>query len=135
MATKAKKPVIPKSLAAAADLYYSTREARLMLDRQATAAKEFESELKQHLIDNIPKSKATGIAGKVCRVSVETKPIPQVKDWDKFYAHIVKNKSKGGFALLNRAVNAVAVKEIWESGKTVPGVDKFNAVTLSVNKL
>lgn len=134
MAT-AKKLKIPKSLAACADLYYSTRNERLAIEKSAEGLKAQEAELKDHLINNLPKSDATGVSGKLCRVSVATKTIPQVADWDLFYAHIAKNKSKGGFALLNRAVNAAAVKEIWEAGKEVPGVGHFNATVLSVNKV
>lgn len=130
-----KKPTIPKSLAAAADMYYMVRERRLAMEREAEKEKDFEAALKEHLINNIPKSDATGISGKVCRVSVQTKSIPQVSDWAKFYDHVAKNKSKGGFALLNKAVNAKAVKEIWDAGKTIPGVEAFNAVVLSVNKV
>ena len=37
--------------------------------------------------------------------------------------------------LLNRALNAAAVQERWDAGKSVPGVGTFNAVTVSVNKL
>jgi len=135
MATKAKKQSIPKSLAAAADLYYAKREERLALQRQVDALQEFENEIKDHLINSIPKSDATGISGKVCRVSVVTKPKPIVEDWDAFYAHVAKNRSKGAFALMNRALNAKAVQDVWDAGKQVPGVGTFNAVTLSVNKL
>ncbi len=135
MATKPAALKIPKSLAAVADLYYTKREERLELQRQAAAIEEDEKLLKQHLIDNLPKSQATGVAGKLVRVSVTTKEVPQVTDWDKFYAYVAKNKAKGGFALLNRAVNAKAINEIWDSGKKVDGVGKFTAVNLSVNKL
>jgi len=126
---------IPKSLALAADLYYSKREDRLALQRQVDALKEDEEALKNHLIDSIPKSNATGIAGKLVRVSVTSKEVPQVQDWDAFYSYVAKNVKKGSFALLNRAVNAKAVNEIWADGKTVPGVGVFTAVNLSVNKL
>lgn len=134
MAT-AKKRVIPKNLAAAADLYYSVRLERLAREKELEAEKEFENLLKEHLINNIPKSEATGVAGKLCRVSINTKTVPVVQDWEKFYEYVAKNRSKGGFALLNRAVNAKAVSEIWDAGKQVPGVGSFNAVTLSVNKV
>lgn len=130
-----KTPKIPKSLAECADLYYTTRETRLKLEREAKASADFESSLKEHLINNIPKSNATGVAGKLCRVSIGTKAVPQVEDWEKFYAYVAKNKSKGGFAFLNKAVNTAAVKEVWDAGKTIPGVAKFNAVVMSVNKL
>jgi hypothetical protein len=135
MATKTPALKIPKSLAAAADLYYSKREERLALERQAAAIQAEETLLKNHLIDNIPKSDATGIAGKLVRVSVTSKVVPQVKDWDKFYEYVAKNRSKGGFALMNKTVNSKAVAEIWAANKTVPGVEGFNALGLSVNKL
>jgi hypothetical protein len=126
---------IPSSLAAAADLFYKTREERLALQKEVNAIEEREKILKDHLVRSIPKSEATGIAGKLVRVSVVTKSVPQVEDWDAFYAYIVKTRKKGGFALLNKAVNSASVKEIWDAGKDVPGVTPFNKVELSVNKL
>lgn len=133
MATK--KPTIPKAIGAAADKYYEVREARLQLERQADAMREFEGQLREHLINNIPKSKSTGVAGKLCRVSVVTDDVAQVQDWDKFYAYITKNAKSGGFALLNRAVNGKAVKELWDAKKKVPGVVPFTVTKLSLNKL
>jgi hypothetical protein len=135
MATKSATIKIPKSLAVCADLYCSTRDARLALQKEVDLLEENEKLLKAHLIDHIPKSDATGIAGKLCRVSVTTKQIPKVDDWDAFYSYVAKNKSKGGFALMNRAVNAKAVAEIWDAGKAVPGVSSFTAISLSLNKI
>ena len=126
---------IPKSLAIAADMYYSTKEKRLTMQREVDAIKAEEELLKNHLIDSIPKSDATGIAGKLCRVSVTTKVIGQAADWDAIYAYCAKNRAKGGFALLNKALNQKTIQEIWESGKEVPGVQEFTTVNLSVNKL
>jgi len=135
MAAKPPALKIPKSLALAVDLYYSKKEERLALQRTVDAIQAEENLLKNHLIDSIPKSDATGIAGKLARVSVTTKQVPQVQDWDEFYAYVAKNVKKGSFALLNRAVNAKAVGEIWENGKEVPGVGAHTVVSLSVNKL
>jgi hypothetical protein len=126
---------IPKTLAVCADLYYKKREERLAMQKQVDALEEDEKALKEHLIQSIPKSKATGIAGKLCSVSVVTKDVPRVEDWEKFYDYNAKNKKHGSFALLNRAPNAKAVNEIWESGKQIPGIEKFTAVTLSVSKV
>lgn len=135
MATTSSALKIPKSLAECADLYYKTREDRLVIQRQADALEESEKLLKEHLIDNIPKSNATGIAGKLCRVAIVTSAEPQVYDWDATWAHIAKTRAKGGFALLNKAINKAAIKEIWAAGKEVPGVGVFNVVKLSINKL
>jgi hypothetical protein len=55
-----------------------------------------------------------------------------VEDWDKFYAFIRKTKN---FGLLQRRAGDAAIQELWDAGKTVPGVSTFNVVTVSVNKV
>jgi hypothetical protein len=126
---------IPKSLAAAADLYGITRDKRLALQKEVDAIEADEKALKDHLINSIPKSDATGIAGKVWRVGVTGKDVPVVKNWTLFYEYISKTRTKGGFALLSKAVNAKSVAEIWAAGKKVPGVESFHTTSLSLSKL
>ena len=122
----------PKTLGACADKLYKLRQKRLEQQKKVQEIEKEEKALKAHIIETLPKSKASGISGKVARVSVITKKIPQVKDWETFYRHV---KRTGNFELLQRRVSDAAVKERWEDGKKVPGVDHFNAVTISINKL
>lgn len=129
---KASPLKLPKALAACADLYNDLRTKRLAKEKEAAALKEQEDFVKNHLIDTIPKSEATGIAGKTCRVAVVKKKVPKVNDWDAFYKHILKTKD---FSLLNRAVNKTAVEERWEAKKVVPGVESFDTLTLSLNQI
>jgi lipid II:glycine glycyltransferase (peptidoglycan interpeptide bridge formation enzyme) len=124
----------PDTLGACADLYYTTREKRLAMQREVDEVEALESAVRDHIINNLPKTD-NGAIGKICRVAVKVKPKPVVEDWDKFYEFVSKNRKKGGFALLNRAVNAKATQEYWDAGKKVPGVGSMNVVTLSVNKL
>jgi len=123
---------VPKSMAACADLLYTTRQDRLALQKTVDALEGFEKALKAHVIDNLPKSSATGAAGKVARVQVVSEDVPQVKDWEKLYAHIKKTNS---FDLLNRALNKKAVEARWDNKKKVPGVEEFKVVKVSVTKL
>jgi hypothetical protein len=122
----------PKALGACADQLYEVREKRLLLSKQVDEFQAHEVALKEHLIQNLPKSEASGVAGKLCRVTVVSKPIPQVKDWDKFYKFV---KKTGAFDLMQRRLSDTAVKERWEAGKEVPGVEHFNALTVSINKV
>ena len=124
----------PKSLAACADMLYKIREQRYALQREAKLIEEKESILREYLINNLPKSSATGISGKIATVKVELKRIVQVADWDKLQKYIIKNASKGAFALLQRRVNSTAVEEIWAAKKTVPGCEAFNAPVISLTK-
>lgn len=91
-----------------------------------------ESAIKEHIINTLPKSEASGVAGKLARVTIVTKQIPQVKDWDAFYKYVKKTSS---FDLLQRRLTDSAIKERWEAGKEVPGVEHFNAVSVSINKV
>lgn len=122
----------PKTLAQCADLLYETREARLAIEKQAEELKKREALLKDHLINELPKSQAGGIAGKVARVTITTKLIPQVKDWDSFRAYI---KKTGSWDLIQKRVSDTAVKERWEAGKEIPGVEAFQTTGVSINKV
>ena len=124
----------PKTMGACADLLHDTRQKRLELQKKVDELKAEESALTEYIINNLPKSEG-GAVGRKVRVTIVQKQVPQVKDWDAFYEYIRKNAKKGGFALLNRAVNRSAVREIWEDGKKVPGVEPFTTLTLSINKL
>ena len=123
---------IPKTIGACADLLYATRQRRLALSKQVEQLEAEESELREHIINTLPKSEASGVAGRVARVTVHTKDVPQVKDWAKFYAYV---KKTGQFDLMQRRLADGAVKERLEAGKKLPGVEVFRATVVSLNKV
>lgn len=122
----------PKTIAATVDKYYTVRQERLKADKIAGELKKEEELLKEQLINTIPKSEATGVAGKLARATVVTKIKPQVEDWDKVYSYV---KKKNRFDLLQKRLSDAAIEELWEAGVTVPGVKTFNHVTISLNKV
>lgn len=121
-----------KTPAARADLLYEADTMRLALSKQSDVIKKFVSKLEKWFIQELPEGDATGVAGKIARVQIKTKDRPSVVDWDAFYTHI---KKKGEFELLNRAVNNKSVKERWEQGKQIPGVEKFVYKDVSLTKV
>lgn len=123
---------IPKTIGACADLLYQTRQKRLDAQKVVDALQAEETALKNHIIDTLPKSEATGAAGKLCRVSVVKKEAPQVEDWDKFYAYV---KKTGQFDLMQKRLADSAIKERWNDGKKIPGVKVNSYVTVSINKI
>ena len=90
-----------------------------------------ESVLREHIIQNLPKSELEGAKGKVGKVTLGLKTTVKITDWGEFYKYLVKTKN---FALLQRRPGDAAIQEIWESGKKVPGAEPFNVVTLSITK-
>lgn len=132
MATKSKVYKFPKKMGECADLLYNLRAKRLAGQKLVDEVEAEEKALKEHIIEQLPKSEASGISGSIANVKVVNKMVPQVKDWDLLYAHILKTKS---FDLLNRALNKGAVEERYEAGKKVPGVEDFQATSVSVTKI
>ena len=130
------KPVqtfhLPKTLGACADQLYETRCHRLEVEREAKELCALEAALKEKIIQELPRSEASGVAGKLARVSVSLKEIPQVKDWPKFYAYVSKHKC---YELLQRRLSDAAIKERLEAGEKLPGVELFKTPVVSLNKV
>lgn len=132
MATAKKVYRFPKTMGTCADKLYALKEKKSAAKKVFDEIEAEEKALKAYIIDNLPKSEASGISGKTARVTVVTKSIPQVQDWDKFYKYVARTKA---FDMLQRRLSAKAVEERWDNKKKVPGVGTFDVVTVSMNKL
>lgn len=127
----------PKSMGACADLLYDLREKRLTADKAAAELKMQENALKEHIIDNLDKA-STGAIGRHHKVRVIIKPKPQVRDWDAFYKYV---KRTGAFELFQRRISEPAIVERTtfdkneQIKKTVPGIEFFKAVDVSLTKV
>ena len=84
--------------------------------------KEEYKALESHLIDTIPKAKLDGALGKTAMATIERSPVPNVTDWVKFRAYIVKNEA---WELIQKRTSVVAFRERWDAKQTVPGVEVF----------
>lgn len=131
MATEIKYK-FPKMMGACADKLFELRNKRLAGQKLVDEVEAEEKALKAYIIENLPKSEAAGITGKLARVTVVTKQVPQVKDWDVFYKYV---KKTGAFDMMQKRLSDAAIKERWENGKEVPGVEHFNVVSVSINKV
>ena len=123
---------MPKTLAACADLYHATNEARLALDKESEVLRKRAAAIKEHIIANLPKSDARGIAGKVVRVTIVKKIKARAADWDAFWAKFDKKRDRD---LLQKRLSDEAVNARWEAGKEVAGVEAYTVLDLSVNRL
>ena len=125
----------PKTLGACIDTLYAWERERAEVAQRAEALKVREALLETHILNTFSKADLEGAAGKIAKINVLRPVVPQGegdgKGWSKLYAYIVRTKA---FDLLQKRLSTSAVRERWEAGKTVPGVTKFTAVTLSVTK-
>lgn len=131
-ALKLDKLKMPKTPAEVADLWWQIRQFRLDEEKRISAYKSKESELRQWLIDNVPKSQATGVGGAFVEVRVVQKETLQIDNEEAFlkYAH-----RKGNEDLVVERPNMKAVQDRIENGKTVPGIKTGHYADLSYHKL
>lgn len=127
-----RKLKMPKTLAGCADALYQTKKDRLAAQKEIEPLAQFEKDLKEYLINNLPKSEARGVSGQQANAKIVTKDIPRVEDEKAFMAFA---KKKGNEDLVKIVPNMEAIQERWEAKKTVPGVKAFTVVTVSSTKL
>lgn len=132
--SEVKKPKLkfPKTMGACADRLYELRLKRLEEQKKVKLLEDEEKALKNYIIQSLPKSEASGVAGRLARVTVVTKEVPQIEDWEAFYKYVKKTNS---FDLMQRRLADDAIKERWAAGKEIPGVNHFQAVSVSINKV
>lgn len=123
---------VPKLVAECADLLYTTRQNRLALQKIVETLEKRESDLKEYIIQKLPASASTGIAGKIARATIVPKVIPRATDWVEIHKYIKKHDA---FDLIQRRLADGAVNARWEEGEDIPGVEKFNTKTVSLNKV
>lgn len=121
----------PETLGACADRLYSIGQAQTELKRQIDVLDRERRELEAKLIDELPKSDARGVLGNYARAKVVVKEVPTAQDWDALWEHI---KETGEFDLVQRRLASGAIKARWDDGEEIPGVGKYNAVSLSITK-
>lgn len=122
----------PKELGKCADMLYKMRADRLVESKKVDTMEADEKALKEHVIQTLPKSLASGVAGATARVQVVPDTVIQVEDWEVLAKHILKTKDLG---FLTKALNQSYIKELLGEGKKVPGIKEFDIVKVSCTKL
>lgn len=123
---------LPASIGLCADLYHDVRTMRLAIEKVAEGVAAREKEIKDYIINNLSKSDDTGAAGKRYRAQIVTKTTPAAADWAKIHAYVAENDR---FDLLQKRLSDKAIQDMWEAGEEVPGVERFNAINVSITKL
>jgi len=123
---------LPPAIGLCADLYAEVRELRLAMQKHVDNVKARETEVREHIIDNLSKSLDSGAAGLRYRAQIVMKEHPSLKDWDAFTSYVAANR---WFDLLQKRLSDKAVMDLMDDGVVVPGVEKFNAKEVSITKI
>jgi len=120
-------------LALKADALKALRDRRLELSHEVDRLKEEEKLLKNNIIDLMEKSGGTmtGILGAHCRVKLVPKVDVRVMDWDAVWDYIYEHRAS---EMVQRRIGVTAVRDRWDMGDEVPGVERYEYNDLSITK-
>ena len=121
----------PQNPGAIIDRYRELEARRDELNSEAAALTETMQELQALLLSRLDELELTGARGQLGGARVEERVVPNVFDWDNFYAHI---KATDAFYLLERRPTIKAYRELLEIGEEVPGVRPFTKRTAVITK-
>ena len=122
----------PTKLGACVDKAYTLRAERLEIEKQAEAIKTQEEAIKQHIIATFSKADIDGAKGKVASASVTRSVKASVKDWPTVQKWI---EAHDAWDLMTKSINNKAYRDRLEAGEEIPGVERFDTVTLSLTKI
>ena len=105
-------------------------ERRKISARDKELVDEWRS-LEMELITRLDEEEMEKASSKYGTASITEQVLPQVVDWDAFYAYIHENQA---FHLLQRRPTAAAYRELQESGQDVPGVEPYTQRSIGLRK-
>lgn len=121
-----------KSIAELLDEYVKINIERKQLQKQADTLEEREKDILATIHAAMHKAKMASSTSHGYEVKLTTVKKPVVNDWDDFRAYI---RDTNNFGLLHARVTETAVKEIWETGRSVPGTEIVELEVPKVYKL
>ena len=104
---------------------------RAKLEAQIKILEAEEKVLRAEIHEMAVKANLTYGGNKKSEWSLETQTVPQVADWDAFYAYIHKHK---WYHLLNRRPTVKSCQELWSSGVVIPGVERYSSIKVTVKE-
>lgn len=127
--TKAAKPL---TIGQATDEMWALREKKRALEAQIKTIEEQMKSLEETVFGLMDAQDTRKAEGQHASVSINESTVGTVEDWDAVWAYIAKNKY---FHLVQKRLSDPALRELWQLGKVVPGVQPFKKRSLSVRSL
>jgi hypothetical protein len=121
----------PNTIGACIDNLYEARAKRLELQKQVDQMGEVERQYETHILNTFDKSELKGAKGDIANASIKNTVIYQIADWDAFANYVAETKQ---FDLLRKQPGSRACAERFDAGDTIPGIEAFTKIGLSLTK-
>ncbi len=124
---------MPKTIGEEIDDLFELREkyyaAKKIADDLYTQVQEGQNVIYEHMEEN----KLDKASGTKATVSLKESVIAHVKDWDKVYNFILRNKA---FHLMQKRIADAAFRELVElrKGRQIPGIEPFTKKGINLRR-
>lgn len=95
------------------------KDAMAGLNSELKELNKTKDDLDYKLLTQLDEQGLSRTANDKASVSINQDTVPEVTDWDAFYAHVLEQQD---FSLLQRRVSSTAYKELLKLGEGVPGL-------------
>ena len=114
------------------DSMWKLREDKRKLEEEIKIIEEQYRSLEEQLMTKLDAEGTEKGSGKHATVSISSSVVGNVTDWDALNAYI---KKTGYFHLYQRRVSDPAIRELFESKGSVPGVEPFTKRKLNIRSV
>jgi hypothetical protein len=113
------------------DRMYAIKQERAELEAQRGVLKEEYDELEQSILTDLDDLGTDTAKTATANVAKSEVVVPVVKSWDDLWAYV---KETDSFYLLYKQMTQAPYRELLAAGESVPGVEPFTQVKLSLTK-
>ena len=123
----------PADVGECIDKLFMLRSQRIMLGKEIAERKRTEAKYTLHIIGKLRDAKLSGGMGSKANASYKIEKVPTAtkEGWPKIWKYI---KEHDAFDLLAKKLSGKAVKERWEAGEIIEGIETFDKPKLSLTK-
>lgn len=120
-----------RSVGALIDELYVLRADRLELSKKVDALKTQEAQLRAKIIAQLRDIDLESGSGQVATGSITTSKEARMLDWNEFWQWAVEHDARD---VIQKRVSITAIRERWEAGVEVPGLEAVEVADLSLTK-
>mgnify|MGYP000294608659 FL=1 len=95
------------------------KDAMAGLNSELKELRQTQDDLDYKLMTQLDEQGLSRTANDKASVSINQDTVPEVTDWDAFYAYVLEQRD---FSLLQRRVSSTAYKELLKLGEGIPGL-------------
>jgi hypothetical protein len=114
------------------DAIWALREDKRALDEQVAVIEAKIGALSEQLMEKLDAEGTEKGAGKHCSVSITSNVVGNVTDWNALNAYV---KKTGYFHLYQRRLSDPAIRELFETKGSIPGVEPFTKRKLNIRSI